>query len=66
MEQVSVCKFGMSFSLKQCKDFEINPKDTLNFLIEDLGFRRFRLMSYWNEHEKSPGSYSLNDRKSRR
>jgi hypothetical protein len=61
MEQVSVCKFGMSFSLKQCRDFEINPKDTLNFLIEDLGFRRFRLMSYWNEHEKSPGSYSFNE-----
>lgn len=27
--------------------------------LEDLGVRRFRLMSYWNIHEKSPGNYNF-------
>ena len=52
-------KFGVSFSLKQCKDFKINQIDTLGFLIHTVGLRRFRLMSYWNEHEKSRGKYDF-------
>lgn len=51
-------RFGVSFSLKQCRSFDIDPKDTLRWLIES-GFRRFRLMSYWNEHEKQPGQYDF-------
>ena len=51
--------FGVSFSLKQCRDFKIDPTDTLNFLLNDMGFRRFRLMSYWNEHEKKQNNYNF-------
>jgi hypothetical protein len=47
--------FGVSFSIKQCRDFGLNPNQTLKWLIKDAGFRRFRLMSYWNEHEQAPG-----------
>lgn len=50
-------KFGVSFSLKQCRAFEIDAQKTLGWLIKDAGFRRFRLMSYWDEHEKEPGKY---------
>ena len=52
-------KFGVSFSIKQCRNFKIEPSDTLNWLIGGAGFRRFRLMSYWDEHEKVPGKYSF-------
>lgn len=52
-------KFGVSFSLKQCRDFKINQKETLIFLINEMGFRRFRLMSYWDEHEKAKGHYDF-------
>lgn len=31
----------------------------MSWLIDDAGFRRFRLMSYWNEHEKEPGKYDF-------
>lgn len=51
---MAVQDYGVSFSLKQCRDFAINPEDTLVWLLKK-GFRRFRLMSYWNEHEKQPG-----------
>lgn len=52
-------RFGVSFSLKQCRDLKINQADTLHFLLHDMGFRRFRLMSYWNEHEKNQGDYDF-------
>jgi len=50
--------YGVSFSVKQCRNFGIDPHDTLAWLLEK-GWRRFRLMSYWNEHEKQPGKYDF-------
>lgn len=52
-------QFGVSFSVKQCRSFGIDPKATLDWLIQTMGFRRFRLMSYWNEHEKEQGKYDF-------
>jgi hypothetical protein len=51
-------RFGVTFSVKQCRNFQIDPAETLQWLL-DQGFRRFRLMSYWNEHEKEPGTYDF-------
>jgi hypothetical protein len=61
MAMVDPKTFGVSFSIKQCRDFGINPQDTLTWLIKDAGFRRFRLMSYWNEHEKEQGKYRFDE-----
>jgi hypothetical protein len=52
-------KFGISFSVKQCRNFKLDPRETMTWLIQEAGFRRFRLMSYWNEHEKQPGTYDF-------
>lgn len=52
-------QFGVSFSIKQCRNFQLDYIETLNALLHDLGVRRFRLMTYWNEHEKSPGQYDF-------
>ena len=54
-------RFGVSFSLKQCREFKIDQTDTLSFLIKNMGFRRFRLMSYWDEHEKKQGEYNFSE-----
>jgi hypothetical protein len=53
-------QFGISFSAKQCRNFQLDPQATLNWLIAQ-GWRRFRLMSYWNEHEKQPGEYDFSE-----
>ena len=50
--------YGVSFSVKQCQNFKLDPKQTLDWLIAQ-GWRRFRLMSYWNEHEKISGAYDF-------
>lgn len=43
-------QFGVSFSAKQCRNFGLDPLETLEWLIGQ-GFRRFRLMTYWNDTE---------------
>jgi hypothetical protein len=53
--------FGVSFSTKQCRNFQLDPAETLDWLINEAGFRRFRLMSYWNEHEKQPGKFDFKE-----
>lgn len=57
---ISAAKYGVSFSLKQCRNFAIDPHKCLNWLIAK-GWRRFRLMSYWNEHEKEQGNYDFTE-----
>lgn len=52
-------EFGVSFSLKQCRSFKIDTAATLNWLIHEMGFRRFRLMSYWDEIELQQGTYNF-------
>lgn len=54
-------RFGVSFSGKQCRNFKIDQKKTLTWLINEVGFRRFRLMSYWNDIEKQPGEYDFSE-----
>jgi hypothetical protein len=53
-------KYGVSFSLKQCLAFRLDPHACLDWLIAQ-GWRRFRLMTYWNEHEKAPGAYDFTE-----
>ena len=53
--------YGVSFSAKQCRNFNIQPDKVLSWLIKEAGFRRFRLMSYWDEYEKQPGTYDFTE-----
>jgi hypothetical protein len=52
-------QLGVSFSLHRCSELGIDKKALLTAALEDLGVRRFRLMSYWNIHEQKPGRYNF-------
>jgi hypothetical protein len=52
-------RFGVSFSVKQCRKFNIEPLETLQWLLDEGGFRRVRIMSYWDEHEKEQGTFNF-------
>ncbi len=52
---------GVSFADQYTKELGLDPHETLNALIDDLGIRRFRLMSYWDEIEKTPGQYDFSE-----
>lgn len=53
--------FGVSFSMKQCRNFNVVPQKCLHWLINDVGLKRFRLMSYWDELETSPGKFNFKE-----
>lgn len=55
---INLEKYGVSFSLKQCSGFGVDPQACLRWLLRH-GWRRFRIMSYWNEHEKTQGKYDF-------
>lgn len=53
--------YGVSVSVKQCRNFGISSTDCIEWLIKRGGFKRFRLMSYWDEIESSPGKYNFKE-----
>lgn len=53
-------RYGVSFSVKQCRSLGLEPQAVLSWLLAQ-GWRRFRLMSYWDEHEKAPGQYDFSE-----
>lgn len=53
--------FGVSFSLKQCRSFNIEPKDCLEWLLATSAFSQVRLMSYWNEHQPNTSDYDFTE-----
>lgn len=58
MAEFNQDKWGVSFSVKQCRNFGLEPDEVLKWLI-DIGFRRFRLMSYWDEYEAEKGKLNF-------
>lgn len=52
---------GVSFSIPYAQELGLNWKQTYLALLNDVGVRHFRLMSYWDSIEKQPGQYSWND-----
>jgi hypothetical protein len=52
-------KPGVSFSIKYANELGVDPKTTLSALINDLGVRQFRLMSYWDLGEPTSGKYDF-------
>lgn len=50
-------KFGVTFSARQAEKFGLDPDEVLVGLLDDMGIRRFRLMSYWDDIEKNKGTY---------
>ncbi|MCB9834480.1 hypothetical protein H6792_00400 [Candidatus Nomurabacteria bacterium] len=54
-------RLGVSFSIKASQGFGLDWQENYLALLEDLGFRDLRLMSYWDLIEKSPDQYDFAD-----
>ena len=52
---------GASFIPQYARYLGLDPKETMDAMINDLGIRRFRLVSYWNIHEPAPGQYDFSE-----
>lgn len=54
-------KLGVTFIPKYARYLDVDPEQTLDAIIDDLGVKRFRLVSYWSEIEKEKGTYDFSD-----
>ncbi|MBI5357506.1 hypothetical protein HZB74_01520 [Candidatus Saccharibacteria bacterium] len=53
--------YGATFIPKYAKSFGLEPREVLHEVIDDLGIKRLRFVSYWNEHERVPGEYNFDE-----
>ena len=54
-------KFGATFSSDYAQYFGLDPQETMQAMISDLNLRHFRLVSYWDSIETSPGQYDFSN-----
>ncbi|MDQ3158941.1 MAG: hypothetical protein M3P98_02290 [bacterium] len=52
---------GASFIPSYARSFGLDEKETLRALLEDLGIRRIRLVSYWDIIEKDEGTFDFSE-----
>lgn len=50
---------GVTFIPSYARALGVEPKQTMDALINDVGVRHFRLVSYWNEIESQQGDYDF-------
>ncbi len=53
--------YGASFIPRYARDFGLDPQETLRAVIDDLGVKRLRLVSYWDDGEPAPGIYDFSE-----
>ncbi len=54
-------QLGVSFVPDYARSLDLNAEQTMEALIDDVGVRQFRLVSYWNKHEPEQGKYDFSD-----
>ena len=52
-------ELGVTFIPTYAEYLGVEPEETLSAIISDLGVRQFRLVSYWDQIETSPGTYNF-------
>ncbi len=53
--------WGVTFIPNYARYFDLDPHETMLALRDDLGFRRFRLVSYWKDIEPVNGQYDFRE-----
>lgn len=50
--------YGITFSLKQSRDLELNWTEVFLAMVDDLKVKKLRLPAYWDEIQTSPTEYN--------
>ena len=53
--------YGVSFSQKYAQELGLNWQETYLALLDDLGFKKLRLIAYWDLIEQEQGIYNFQD-----
>jgi len=54
-------KYGATFIPRYARYYDLDPQATMQAMISDLNLRHFRLVSYWDDIEKTPGTYDFSE-----
>lgn len=54
-------KYGTTFVPRYARFYGLDPKQTMQALIDEVGFKRFRLVSYWDDIESTQGIYNFDE-----
>lgn len=52
-------RFGVTFSQKYAESLKLNPYHVLTAILDDLQIKKFRLIAYWDEIEKTKDQYDF-------
>ncbi len=52
-------RIGATFIPNYANYFGLNPQDTMQKMIDELGIKQFRLVSYWKDIEPTEGTYDF-------
>ena len=52
---------GVTFIPRYARYYGLDAEDTMKAIINDLGIRRFRLVSYWDEIERTQDTYNFDE-----
>jgi hypothetical protein len=52
---------GASFIADYARSLGVDPEETMDGMINDLGIKHFRLVSYWNKIEATQGTYDFSE-----
>lgn len=53
--------YGVTFIPSYAEQLGVDPQETMQALIDDMGVRQFRLVSYWNRGEAVQGTYDFSE-----
>lgn len=53
--------YGVSFSAKRARELDLEPHAVLTALLDDMGIKNYRLMSYWDESEAVRGTLDFSE-----
>lgn len=54
-------KQGVTFIPQYARYYDLDPKETMQAIIDDLHVKSFRLVSYWDDIEKEQGVYDFSE-----
>jgi len=54
-------KIGATFIPNYARYYGLDPQETMDALMQDMGLKRFRLVSYWKDIEKTKGTYDFSE-----
>lgn len=54
-------RYGATFIPRYAEYFGLDPEETMQAMIDELGIRQFRLVSYWDDGEPTKGTYDFSE-----